>query len=282
MSLEKLERKLGRFAIRNLMIYLIILYVGGFALVYFRPGFYEAYLSLNWAMILKGQVWRLVTYIMYPPSTQVLWFLLECFIFWSLGSNLERLWGTFYFNLYVYIGLLANVIVSLLVYLIAHQILPLTADSLYMSFLLAFAMTVPDMTFYLYMIIPVKAKYLAIFYLVIMVLEFIFGSWGLRCSVIASMVNVAVFFLFIRKPILRVRQFARRVKFQQNIRAAEPTVKNGGARHRCAVCGRTELDDPNLEFRYCSKCAGGREYCLDHLYTHVHVTGSGPDASQNG
>ena len=273
MSLDKLERKLGRFAIRNLMLYLIVLYVGGFILVTLRPGFYEAYLSLDWSMILKGQVWRLVTYIMFPPSTSILWFLLECFIFWSLGSNLEKLWGTFYFNLYVFIGLLANVIISLLVYVIGHRILYLTADNLYMSFLLAFAMTVPEMRFYLYMIIPVKAKYLAIFYLVILGFELVLGSWALRFSVIASLVNVAVFFLFIRKPILRVKQFIRRQQFQQNIRAAEPVQRNGGARHRCAVCGRTELDDPNLEFRYCSKCAGGREYCMDHLYPHVHVTG---------
>lgn len=272
MSLDKLERKLGRFAIRNLMIYLIILYVGGFILVQLRPGFYETYLCLNWAMILKGQVWRLFTYIMYPPTTSILWFLLECFIFWSLGSSLEKLWGTFYFNLYVFIGLLANVIVSLLVYLIGRWILPLTADNLYLSFLLAFAITVPEMRFYLYMIIPVKAKYLAIFYLAIMGFQLVTGSWAVRLSVIASLVNVAIFFLFLRKPILRVKQFVRRREFQQNIRAAEPTVKYGGARHRCAVCGRTELDDPNLEFRYCSKCAGGREYCLDHLYTHVHVT----------
>lgn len=277
MNLDKLERKFGRFAIRNLMVYLIILYVGGFALVYFRPGFYEAYLSLNWAMILKGQVWRLVTYIMYPPSTSILWFLLECFIFWSLGSNLEKMWGTFYFNLYVFIGLLANVVISLLVYLIGHWILPLTADSLYMSFLLAFAMTVPEMRFYLYMIIPVKAKYLAFFYLGIMALELVLGGWALRFSVIASLVNVAIFFIFIRKPILRVKQMIRRAEFSRNIKAAEPAMKNGGARHRCAVCGRTELDDPNLEFRYCSKCAGGREYCLDHLYTHVHVTAESPE-----
>ncbi|MBQ6293190.1 MAG: rhomboid family intramembrane serine protease [Lachnospiraceae bacterium] len=277
MSLDKLERKLGRFAIRNLMIYLIILYVGGFALVYFRPGFYEMYLSLDWSMIFKGQVWRLVTYIMYPPSTSVLWFLLECFIFWSLGSSLEKMWGTFYFNLYVFIGLLANVVISFLVYTIGHMNLYFTASNLYISFLLAFAMTVPEMRFYLYMIIPVKAKYLGIFYLVIMGLELVLGDWGLRFSVIASLVNVAIFFLFLRKPILRVKQFVRRREFQQNIRAAEPTVKYGGARHRCAVCGRTELDDPNLEFRYCSKCAGGREYCLDHLYTHVHVTAGQPE-----
>lgn len=272
MSLEKLERKLGRYAIKNLMIYLIILYIGGFILVRLRPGFYEAYLSLNWEMILKGQVWRLFTYIMYPPTTQILWFLLECFIFYSLGTNLERMWGSFYFNLYVFIGLLANVVMSLMIWLIGHRILLLTADNLYMSFLLAFAMTVPDMTFYLYMILPVKAKYLAVFYLVIMALELIMGDWALRCSVIASLVNVAVFFIFIRKPILRVKQYVRRAQFKQNIKAAEPVNKNGGARHRCAVCGRTELDDPSLEFRYCSKCAGGREYCMDHLYTHVHVT----------
>ncbi len=270
--MDKFERKFGRFAIKNLMVYLIVLYIGGFVLVQLRPGFYEMYLSLNWERILHGEIWRLVTYIMYPPSSQILWFLLECFIFYSLGTNLERMWGTFYFNLYVFIGMLANEIMALAIWLIGHRILLFGTESLYMSFLLAFAMTVPDMTFYLYMILPVKAKYLAVFYLAIMAYEMIAGDWTVRCSVLASLVNVAIFFIFLRKPILRVKQFVRRSQFKQQIKEAEPLNRNGGARHRCAVCGRTELDDPELEFRYCSKCAGSREYCMEHLYTHVHVT----------
>ena len=51
------------------------------------------------------------------------------------------------------------------------------------------------------------------------------------------------------------------------------------ARHKCAVCGRTELDAPDLEFRYCSKCAGDHEYCSEHLYTHTHVTEDGGEGS---
>ena len=52
--------------------------------------------------------------------------------------------------------------------------------------------------------------------------------------------------------------------------ASAPKSGAGSARHKCAICGRTENDDPNLSFRYCSKCTGNKEYCQDHLFTHTH------------
>lgn len=271
---EKMEAKFGRYAIRNLMLYIIILYIGGFALFLIDPDFYIEHLSLNMERVLHGEIWRLLTYVMYPPSTSLLWFLLECFIFYMLGSNLEKLWGPFYLNLYVFIGYLAQILGALLVYLIGHKILLMSPANLYTSFFLAIAMTMPETRFYLYMIIPVKAKYLAYLYGGLMAFELVTGDWTVRVSVITTLVNVVIFFLFIRKPIVRVKQYVRRMQFEEKVKTAEKvvSVKSGGARHRCAVCGRTELDDPNLEFRYCSKCAGGREYCMEHLYTHVHVT----------
>ena len=57
---------------------------------------------------------------------------------------------------------------------------------------------------------------------------------------------------------------SKTVPFPGNSKSAEVT------KHKCAVCGRTEKDDPNLEFRFCSKCNGNYEYCQDHLYTHIH------------
>ncbi len=274
---QKLENKYGRYAIRNLMLYLIILYVFGLILDYVNPQFYWKYLSLDMSKIFAGEVWRLVTYIIYPPTTSIIWFLLECFILYMLGNTLERLWGSFYFNLYIFIGLLALDLAALLVYLIGHAVLTPVSGSLYMSLLLAIGLTIPDTTFYLYMIIPVKAKYLMIFYGVIIIWQLISGDWASRIALIASLVNFIIFFTLIRKPVTRVRQQIRYAEFQRRMKEKEaqrehPYARTGGgmARHRCAVCGRTELDDPNLEFRYCSKCTGGKEYCLEHLYTHVH------------
>ena len=155
---DKLEQKLGRFAIRNLTLYIIILYIGGFILQLTNPGFYLLKLSLNMERIFAGEVWRLITFIIYPPTTQVLWFLLELVILYFLGNHLERMWGRFYYNLYIFLGLFFLVLASFLAYVIGGWVLLLTPDNLYMTLILAFAMTLPDMQFLLYFIIPVRAK----------------------------------------------------------------------------------------------------------------------------
>ena len=272
---EKLERKFGRYAVNNLMLYLMIFYVGGFVLNRFAPEFYWQYLCLDAAAICRGQLWRIVTYMMYPPHTNILWFLFLCFIYYSLGKSLERLWGTFYFNLYVLIGLFANVLASMLIYLIWRVRLPLTADNLYMSFLLALAMTVPDMQFYLYMILPIKAKYLGIFYGLLLAFQAVSamsgGNWISVIEIVCSVLNFILFFAVIKRPVQRFKQAARRASYQAKVQKTVLQTK-----HRCAVCGRTEKDDPNLEFRFCSKCEGEYEYCMEHLYTHVHVTKDNP------
>ena len=53
--ISKLECKFGRFAIPNLMYYIIILYGVGFVLDYLNPYFYIQYLSLNVSEILHGR-----------------------------------------------------------------------------------------------------------------------------------------------------------------------------------------------------------------------------------
>ena len=268
----RLERRIGRYAIPHLIIYLMVLYLGGLLLQYLKPGFYEEYLALSMSKVFEGEVYRLVTYLIYPPSTNILYCLLICFIYYSLGTNLERLWGRFYFNLYVFIGLIANVLAALAIYLIWHSDFLITPDSLYMSFLLAFALTLPDAQFYIMFVIPIKAKYLAVFYGILIVAQIVIYPWPWRIQIIASIVNFVIFFTLIRHPVQRVQSAIRLSRFRRKVREANAA----SAHHRCAVCGRTEQDDPSLEFRYCSKCAGNREYCLEHLYTHVHVTDEEP------
>ncbi len=274
---DRLERRFGRFAVPNLIIYLLLFYLAGFILNLVNPSYYFEHLSLNMERIFHGEVWRLVTFLIYPPTTSILWFLLEMFILYSLGTNLERLWGRFYFNLYIFIGLFAIVLASLLVYVIGGRVLLLTADNLYMSLLLAFGITVPEMQFLIYFILPVKAKYLTIFYGILILYQLITGDWAARTGIIASLANFIIFFLLIRRPAQRVRQTLRRQEFYRKAQEAQRQAQQQaarpmGARHICAVCGRTDQSNPELEFRYCTRCAGGREYCMDHLYTHVHVT----------
>ena len=139
-----------------------------------------------------------------------------------------------------------------------------------MSIFLAFAAIYPDMEVLLYFILPIKMKWMALVYVVMAAYYFVRGGIGTRVAIGASLLNFIIFFLSSRNmKRFGPRERARKAKFK---RQSAPHMKYAnGAKHRCAVCGRTELDDPCLEFRFCSKCNGNYEYCQDHLFTHEHV-----------
>lgn len=274
---DKLEQKIGKYAIPHLILILVAFYAIGLLIQLIAPQLYSDWLWLDFDAIGQGQVWRLITYMLYPPSTNILWAVLGCYVLYSLGTTIERLWGTFYLNLYVFIGLIANLAGAFLIYRIWGVSYPVTADQLYLSFLLAFSLTLPDAEFLLFFVLPVKAKYLAILYGIVTVIELIVFDWPSRIIIFFSLLNFLIFFLLIKRPVKRVQQVIRMQRFRQDVRRAAPLT-----RHRCAVCGRTEKNDPSLEFRFCSKCAGGKEYCMEHLYTHVHVTEADLKSSPDG
>lgn len=272
--IDTLERKLGRFAIRNLMLYIIIIYAFGFVLCSVNPEYYLFHLSLNFSAIFEGEVWRLVTFICYPPDTNIILFVLYSFIFFSIGRALESYWGAFRFNLYIFLGYFGEVLAALLIYLIFDRVYLLTASNLYLSMLLGIAATVPDAQFLLYFIIPVKAKWLGFFYGLILIYRLIISPWEGRIEIILSLLNFFVFFFFIRKPLRYAASAARRASFRAGMirgRMERERPAGAGASHRCSVCGITDKDDPTMDFRYCSQCDGAREYCRDHIFTHIHV-----------
>ena len=281
--IDKLERKFGRFGIPNLTIYMIVCYVIGYALMIVNPGILN-WLSLEPAYILRGQVWRLVTWVLYPPSTSgVLWFAIAVlFFYYPIGTSLERTIGTFKYTLYILSGVIFTILGAFILYfLLGGNVLVGNVFSTYyisLSTFLAYAMCYPDMQVLLMFIIPVKMKWMAIFYVVIVVYEMIqyvmAGAWYLVIPIVASLLNF-IFFYFGTKDFSRYnpKEIHRRNEFR---RAMEPQgrMKSGSGsvtKHKCAICGRTELDDPNLEFRFCSRCNGNYEYCQDHLFTHTHV-----------
>jgi len=113
-------------------------------------------------------------------------------------------------------------------------------------------------------------KWMALVYAAMAVYYFIQGGIATRVAIAASLLNFVIFFLSSKNTRrFGPREQARKANFRKQSRPHMNYA--GGARHRCAVCGRTELDDPNLEFRFCSKCRGNYEYCQDHLFTHEHV-----------
>ena len=271
--LNKLERKIGKYAIPNLMYYVVILYALGLLISQLAPQVYIEYLMLDASKILKGQIWRAVTFMMWPISGGMFINILVIYCYYNLGRALEYIWGTFRFNLFFLMGVIGHVLAAIIIYLAFGIVYPLTAEYLNFSLFFAYALTFPDHHFFLFMIVPVKAKWMALIDAAYFIYGFIFGSPATKIAVFMAMLNVIVYFFILKGSKYNPREIKRRQQFKaQMTQVANETKK--GPRHRCAVCGRTELDDPNLTFRYCSKCEGDYEYCQDHLFTHQHVTKS--------
>ncbi len=277
--LDKLERKLGRFAIPNLTVYLLVGYVIGFGIVNLMRDM-VGYLTLEPALILRGQVWRLISWVLIPPTDNLISLVFLVLLYYSLGTALERTWGSFRYNVYIFSGLLFTVLAVFGLYAFYYfrygVEVPLSAVGLIgtnyitMSIFLAFAVIYPDMEVMLYFILPIKMKWMALVYVVLAGYDFINGGIGIRVAIGASLLNFVIFFLSTRNyKRFGPREQARKAKFKKQ--SSPHMTYTNGAHHRCAVCGRTELDDPCLEFRFCSKCNGNYEYCQDHLFTHEHV-----------
>lgn len=273
---KNFERKFSKYAISNLSLYLIICYAFGYLIQIVNSSFL-GYLTLDPVMILQGQVWRLITWILVPPTSQNLFFtLITLYFYYSIGSTLERVWGTYRYNCYLFSGMIFTILGSFLLYGVfaamgAGNVSFGALFSTYyvnMSIFLAFAATFPDMQVLLMFIIPVKVKYMGIIYGVYLVLECIMGGLINWVVIGSSLLNFIVFYLTSRNTFKRMSpgQIKRRQEFKTQVRHTARIT-----RHKCAICGRTEESNPELEFRFCSKCNGNYEYCQDHLFTHKHV-----------
>lgn len=259
---------------------LIMCYAVGYLIIFINPLFL-GYLRLNPYAILHGQIWRLVTWVVVPPpSSNVFFVLIMLYLYYSLGTSLERTWGTYRYNVYLFSGMLFTVLGSFLLMIFGHLLYGMTMEeasiigSMYfstyyinMSIFLAFAVTFPEVEMLLMFIIPIKVKVLGIIYGVVLLVEFFYGNIYSRFAMAASLFNFLVFWIGSRNHIhMSPKQVKRRQQFKREVRR-----NTGVTKHKCAICGRTELDGDDLEFRICSKCEGNYEYCQDHLFTHQHV-----------
>ncbi len=286
------ERKFGKYAIKNLSLVLIICYAFGYLFEWIYPDFLH-FLYLNpYKIIFRGQIWRLVTWLVVPPSGFDFFTLLMLYFYYSIGTTLERTWGTYRYNVYIFSGALFTILGAFLLlgYTMLFQTDVFTAlgedyftivsgmfSTYYvnMSIFLAFAATFPNMQVLLFFILPIKVKVLGIIYGAILIYQFIVG-YGTNLAVLnvanrfviaASLMNFIVFFLTSRGKIrMTPKQVKRRQEFRREVKKSVKIT-----RHKCAICGRTEETNPELEFRFCSKCDGNYEYCQDHLFTHTHV-----------
>lgn len=300
-----LDKKIGKYAIPRLPLIMLITYAVGYAMEFINSDIINL-LSLNPYAILHGQVWRLVSWVLIPPEQSNLFFvLIMLYFYYSLGTTLENTWGTFYFNYYIFSGLIFTIVGAFCMYgyseifnkdtiAAVNEVYSYTygecswiaggnyyywINSMFfstyyvnMSIFLAFAATYPEMRVYIMFILPVKVKVLGIIYAVILVVEALqMGVMGIFV-IAASLLNFILFFISTRKGMRpSFKQRKRQKEFKRKVDTGHAHI----AKHKCAICGRTSESNPELEFRFCSKCEGNYEFCQDHLFSHQHFTWNG-------
>lgn len=267
---ERFCRKHPNFGIRNLMKYVAIANVVFWLLGAVNPVLLS-YLRFDAALVLRGQIWRLVTFALYPPSMGLLAFVAFYFYYW-IGTTLEQYWGTAQFNVYFFSGLALTLLYGFLIYFITGTRLVLNAQYVYLSMFFSFAVLFPDMQVLLFFLIPVKMKWLALIDAAFFLLEVVTTSFPANLLPVVAVLN---FFLFCGGELLRLRPRrpgANTVSFRRESRRIQREQGQQLYTHKCAVCGRTDKTNPELEFRYCSRCAGYHCFCQDHINNHIHFT----------
>ena len=266
--LDKLERSLGRFAIPNLSIYLVVGQV--FVLLTAMLGLLDPRdFLMAPSQVMQGEWWRLITFIFMPPpaafGASLFGYMMLAFgwyMFALMGGALEGFWGEFRFNLFIFTGYVLTVAAA---FLTPGSYTPnlFIAGSVF----LAFAWLNPDFELLIFFILPVKIKWLALITWLFYAYNFITGAPTTRWQIAASVSNFLIFF---GRDIVQTMRHRKRTMTQAARRIA--TANDAPeARHRCVICGKTNLTNPEMDFRYCSKCAGDQCYCPEHIFNHEHV-----------
>jgi membrane associated rhomboid family serine protease len=210
--------------------------------------------------VLAGEWWRLVTFILVPPSASIYFIVFAWYMFWFFGSALEAHWGVNRYNLFLLMGWAITVGLSFLTpTAIASN--AFIAGSVF----LAFARLAPNFEIALFFILPVKVKWLALFTWILYAYSFVTGGLAAKLAVIAATGNFLIFFG--PEMWMSVRQRKRRMAYA----AANKSETVEGLRHRCKVCGKDSESHPHLDFRYCSTCTDDSCYCAEHIRSHEHV-----------
>ena len=285
--IDRFCAKHPNFGIPNLMKIIVfgqiaVYLVNMLVYVMFKQSFLS-YLQFVPAYILQGQVWRLVTWVVVPNASSPFMLLLTCYFYYWIAVMLEREWGTARFTLFYLSGMVLSVVIGMLVGMAGvaqinpyYLLYPMNLSYyLNLSIFLVLAVLYGEMQVLLFFMVPVKMKWMALIDVVLVIVDMAgfvqSGLWMLALVPLASFINFFIFtwpFWQAKLGIVRHKTDPKVIHFKQAQKQAQETK---GYHHKCAVCGITDADDPDMEFRYCSKCDGYYCYCANHINNHVHI-----------
>lgn len=214
--LRKMERKMGRFAIPNLMLIIVI----GTALVWLLETivYMQTEMSIwSWLVfdrdaIFRGEVWRIITFVFLPEDIDLIYLAIGLYLNWLIGDALETEWGSFRFNAFYFCGILGSIVSGLITGYATNYYLNL-------SLFLAFAILNPNFKLYIFFFIPMKVKWLAILDGILLLMQFLIPVWQMRIALLMSLLNLILFFG--KDLVDKIKNFFRRRKYVREVRQAE-------------------------------------------------------------
>lgn len=281
--MKSLMRKIDRycithpnFGISNLMLYIVI----ANAVIWLfgmmdSTGTLTRFLSFNAeAVFTRGQIWRLLTFVLVPdPNMGGLFFLVALYFYYWMGSTLERYWGKGKFTIYYAMGIVLTMLYGVLIWITTGLSISVYTTYINLSMLLAFATLFPDTTVLLLFIIPIKMKWFGVISAALFILPLFFTSFPMNLIPLVALLNYLIFcggWLFDLISPQRIKQKNNTINFKKAAKKYNKEQAKRPYTRKCDVCGKTDTDFPDLEFRFCSKCAGYHCFCIDHINSHIH------------
>lgn len=307
--MRKLSQKVDNFcykhnkwAIVGLMRYIVLANAFVFLMdMFFSSSFGNARFSSHLSFIpyrifFEGEIWRLLSFVAVPERAYVntwsiLWFMLSSLCYYHIGSSLEQRWGSARFTMFYVMGVALNLASGLFISGLAYlgvirveYFYTIVASMYYVNLSLFFSIATlyPNAEFRLWLIIPVKAKWLGWFFGAMfaydILVRLITFNFALALVPILAIFNYFLFFwddieLFLFKGKHRVKYASQRHSPAPiNLKTAQKKLQEQkGYLHKCTICGATDASHPEKDFRYCSKCEGYHCYCMEHLNNHDHI-----------
>ena len=259
--LDKLEAKFGHLALDGLMYYISGLMITVFFLHSAGMLPYEL-LDLSGPLVLKGQIWRLITFLIIPISSNPFFLFFELMIIIMCANGIEAAMGSFKFTLYYLLGAFFMIIASLI-----NPAVQFDSYLMYLSLFWGYATLFPDEELLFMFFIPMKIKYLAFLSAIGIIIPLFIGPWSTKIVIILSFTNYLIFFAV---PFLQGIRYSRNQAKRREAFEKAATPQNP-YRHKCSVCGKTDVTDPDIIFKYCvcEECGpNGVAFCPEHLKEH--------------